>query len=456
MARKKGKIYLLVLVLFVLFLSGFLLNSLSIFEKNAPQILVEDLIYNNGKDPILIRAKDTQSGIKSVKISLRKDHNASTNVIYDQNMQAQRDLNLQVNLPKLAFKEKTKSYILDIEVSDASFWNFGGNSARKEVVVVFDDKAPAIKILNHSYQIEKGGAASVVFKVDDENLADVFIQTNKDQIFKATKFFKEGYFAALIAWDARDEDFKAYVVAKDKAGNLSEERIRYYLSNRKYRVSNINLNDNFLDGKIQNLAREYAPNNTFTRFENFKFVNETLRISNEDLIRKYTQEVPEESIDDFKLNLFLPLKNSSKVADFADHRFYFYEGKFISDSYHMGLDLASTAKADIITNNNSQVVFAGENGIYGLNLILYHGFGVYTLYGHCSTINVALNEELKAGSIIAKTGVSGLALGDHLHFGVLVQGIETRPEQWQDKKWLENNIYKILNDSKKMILSENK
>ncbi len=36
-------------------------------------------------------------------------------------------------------------------------------------------------------------------------------------------------------------------------------------------------------------------------------------------------------------------------------------------------------------------------------------------------------------SIIGKTGTSGLALGDHLHFGVLVQGVETRPEQWQDK-----------------------
>ena len=64
------------------------------------------------------------------------------------------------------------------------------------------------------------------------------------------------------------------------------------------------------------------------------------------------------------------------------------------------------------------------------------------------------NEQVSAGQNIASTGVSGLALGDHLHFGVLVQGVEVRPEEWQDRKWIQNNIYKVLDDAKKLILGK--
>lgn len=456
MARRDGRTYLSVLTLILLVILGFFISRLSIFEKNPPQILMPDVLYTDLKKPILVHIKDEQSAIKNVQITLHKDDNTSV-VIADEKISKLKDLSLQVTLPKLGYKENTKSFILDIVAKDASFWNFfSGNEARKQIAVLIDNTAPKIDIIANSYQIEQGGAAAVVFRATDVNLAKVYIETNKGRVFKATPYVKEGYYAALIAWDAKDEEFRAFVIATDKAGNVSKERIRYYFLKRKYRVSNIKLTDKFLDGKIENLAKQYAPkDNNFTRFEKFKFVNETLRNSNEKLIHEITSKVPEEKLNDFDLNLFLPLKNGKKVADFADHRYYSYENQFVSDSYHMGLDLASVAQAPIISNNAGKVVFANENGIYGLNLILYHGFGLYSLYGHCSSKSVEEGEQVSAQSSIAKTGVSGLALGDHLHFGVLVQGVETRPEQWQDKKWIQNNIYNVLNDGKKIILGKN-
>lgn len=453
MARKKAKKLLWFLIVILLFLGSFLVLNLNIFEKNAPQILVENTLYTNLKSPLLVKVKDKENAVKSIKIVLKKDNNDTGIVLADGKIKQDKEVSLQINLPKQAYKEKTNSYILEIWAKDTSFWNFNGNETHKQVVVIVDNEAPKLNIISNSYHIEQGGAASVVFKAEDVNLKELFIETNKGRIFKVTPYLKKDYYAALIAWDARDEEFRAYVIAKDAAGNIAKERIRYYLLNRKYRVSNINLSDKFLDGKIENLASLYAPkDNTFTRFEKFKFVNETLRLSNEELIHKITSAVPEENFGEFNINLFLPLKNAAKVADFADHRYYSYNGQFVSDSYHMGLDLASTSEAPIISNNAGKVVFADENGIYGLNLILYHGFGIYSLYGHCSSSNVELNENVAKNSIIAKTGVSGLALGDHLHFGVLVQGVETRPEQWQDKKWLENNIHKVFNDAKKVIM----
>ena len=457
MARKKSKAYVYFLVLIIILLPLFFLSKLSIFEKNPPQILVPGILYSNLKNPISIRVKDDENSLKSVEILLFKDNNETPKLIASEKISNLKDINLQIPLPKPSYKEKINSLTLEIIAKDSSFWNFFmGNEARKKVVILVDDTAPKISILSNSYQIEQGGAAAVVFKVSDTNLKEVFIRTNKGKIFKATPYVKDGYYASLVAWDAKEEFFRAYVEAFDSAGNFSKENIRFYFKNRKYRVSNIKLSDKFLDGKIEFLADKYAPKNeNLSRYEKFKFVNETLRASNEQIIHELASNVLEDKIDDFNLNLFLPLKNAMKVADYADHRFYSYNDKFISESYHMGLDLASVANANIISNNDGKVVFARENGIYGLNLMLYHGFGLYSLYGHCSVKNVDENESVAKQSIIAKTGASGLALGDHLHFEILVQGVSVRPEQWQDKKWIENNIYQVLKEGKKMILGQN-
>ena len=139
------------------------------------------------------------------------------------------------------------------------------------------------------------------------------------------------------------------------------------------------------------------------------------------------------------------------MASFGDHRIFSFDGAELSESYHMGIDFASTAMADIVASNGGEVVFAGKNGIYGNNMIIYHGFGLYTLYSHSTTMAYEQGEIVPNGANIATTGTTGLALGDHLHFGVVIQGIEVRPEEWMDRKWMKESVYDILENSKKII-----
>jgi murein DD-endopeptidase MepM/ murein hydrolase activator NlpD len=148
---------------------------------------------------------------------------------------------------------------------------------------------------------------------------------------------------------------------------------------------------------------------------------------------------------------FYPLKNAAAVASFGDHRYFKYDGNLVSESYHLGLDLASTAGANVVVSNAGEVVYTQYNGIYGKNIIISHGLGVYSLYGHNSSFLVDEGEQVKAGDVIAKTGMTGLALGDHLHFGMLVQGVEVRPEEWMDKNWMKDNIFGVINSAKKII-----
>ncbi|MCR6586466.1 M23 family metallopeptidase [Campylobacter insulaenigrae] len=453
-ARKKSnKKWFFLVFLILVAIVAFVLNT-SWFERGVPNIQTKsEIIYSNLNNPISIEIDD-KIPLKNIKVVLFKNNDLDGQILVNENVKgSKRNVKFDLKLPKLAYKEKVDSFKLLIEASDNSLWNFFlGNTAYKEIKIIVDTKNPYVEILDNSYQIEQGGVGSVVFKANDENLESVYIVTDKDKIFKATPFVKEGYYAALIAWDAKDENFRAYVVAEDKAGNINKQRIKYYFANRKYRVSNIKLNDNFIDGKIDILAQNYAPQDKeLNRLEKFKFVNEDLRNSNEELIHEITSKVPDTILNNFKINLFIPLKNGQKVADFADHRFYSYNDQTFSSSYHMGLDIASVKEAPIMSNNAGDVVFAQENGIYGLNIIIYHGFGIYTLYGHCTSINVNVGDKVKAGEVIGTTGTTGLALGDHLHFGVLIQGVEVRPEQWQDAKWIKENIYNILDTSKKKI-----
>jgi len=113
--------------------------------------------------------------------------------------------------------------------------------------------------------------------------------------------------------------------------------------------------------------------------------------------------------------------------------------------------MASNAMAKIKPQNDGDVVFADYNGIYGNMPIVHHGLGLYTLYGHCSSINVNSGDSIMAGTHMANTGKSGYAMGDHLHFGVLIQGREVRPAEWMDSTWMKLNIGNVIKSAKEII-----
>lgn len=441
-----------VLLFMVIFIGAWFVFKSDSFEKNSPQIGISDTIYWNLRSPVAINFKD-DSGIKFVRISMSnsEDEISMLNQVLETPL---KNFDVNLTFPKTGFfSNKKDSYNMSIEAVDTSKWNFfAGNKAKKSVKVILDTTKPELYILSQSYSISKGGSAIVVFKAKDNDLKELYVQTNYGKRFMATPFYKDGYYAALVAWPAPQSTFSAEVVARDSAGNESRAHVRYFLENFRYRVSKIELKDSFIDGKIAQMVDQFAKDSqSMDRLEKMKFINETLRDLNEQKIVSLTSGTSMEQISDFKINIFYPLRNGKKVADFADHRFYTYKGVDASESWHMGIDFASVAQAPIVASNDGRVVFAQENGIYGLNVIIDHGFGLYSLYAHCSSINVNVGDYIKVGQQIANTGVSGLALGDHLHFGILVQGEEVRPQQWMDKKWIKDNITNVLDVAKAMI-----
>ena len=453
MRRKKSNIGATLLVVFFLAIIGgavYLANS-PMFERNAPKIEVADSIFWNLKEPIKVKLSD-DSGIRSYKAVLN-DGISDFVVLEEEVATPQKEMEISVTLPRAGWNRRSAFASMRIEVTDASNWNLlKGNNSVKSVNITIDSVRPTAFVLANSYSIKQGGSALVVFGAKDKNLKSVYIKTSFGKIFKAEPFYKPGYYAALIAWPVPEKRFRAWVEATDLAGNLTKAHIPLFVEKQRYRRSNITLKDRFLNGKVADLAMEFDETaNISDPVERFRIINEEIRKRNEELIHKIGSKVSDKLIRRWSVKPFLPLKNAKKVASFGDHRFYYYKGKKVSESYHLGLDLASVKMADIIASNPGRVVYSGYNGIYGNMPMIDHGLGLYTLYGHCSSLNVQEGDDVSRGERIAKTGKTGLALGDHLHFGIVVQGVEVRPVEWMDAHWIKNNIVSIFHTARKMI-----
>ena len=144
---------------------------------------------------------------------------------------------------------------------------------------------------------------------------------------------------------------------------------------------------------------------------------------------------------------FAPMGNAQVESRFADRRTYFHDDKEIDRQVHLGFDLASLQQAPVQASNAGIVVFADYLGIYGNCVIIDHGLGVQTLYAHLSTITTKAGETVTKGQEIGRTGSTGLAGGDHLHFTVLLQGTPVNPVEWWDGHWMEDRVFRKVREA---------
>jgi murein DD-endopeptidase MepM/ murein hydrolase activator NlpD len=173
-------------------------------------------------------------------------------------------------------------------------------------------------------------------------------------------------------------------------------------------------------------------------------VNRDIRKENEQKIKAVTQKTAASLLWSGPFN---QLTNSKVEANFADARTYVYKNETIDQAYHLGFDLSVTKRYPVEAANSGVVGFVGDLGIYGNTVILDHGLGLATLYSHLSSIDVKPGEQIKKAQILGRTGETGLAVGDHLHYGVYLNGIAVLPLEWWDEKWLRDNVYPKLQSS---------
>ncbi|MBR2883885.1 MAG: peptidoglycan DD-metalloendopeptidase family protein [Clostridia bacterium] len=122
-----------------------------------------------------------------------------------------------------------------------------------------------------------------------------------------------------------------------------------------------------------------------------------------------------------------PVPASSRITSQYGYRIHpVYKTK----KFHSGIDIGAPYGVDILAAADGTVTLATTNGGYGKCIIINHGSGITTLYGHNSTLLVSVGNKVTKGQVIAKAGSTGVSTGPHLHFEVRVNGSTTDPMQY--------------------------
>ena len=408
------------------------------FERQGPQIKLTPDSDALGLAPLVIAVTDQVTGLKSVTATLSSG-GSEHELASEQYAQPVTEKTITIALSSKLTGVKEGPAVLRVTARDRSLWNYlHGNETVIQKNVTIDITPPTLELVADDRYINFGGGGMIVYKSSADTImtgvriGDYFFPGYQGQIKD-----HPDHFIALFAHPYNvPVDAKAALVATDKAGNTREMRLVYELKNVKYRKSTLSISDDFIQNKVAPLlsdvgARQGGPKDIFLR------VNKGLRKENEDKIAAITKKSTPSIL---WTGAFSQLSNSKVEANFADARTYTYNNETIDNAYHLGYDLSVTKHYPVEAANSATVAFVGDLGIYGNTVILDHGLGLFTLYGHLSSIDVKVGDAIKQRQAIGKTGETGLAAGDHLHYGVYLHGLAILPVEWWDPKWINDNI----------------
>ena len=447
---RPGIIYLLLIIIIGLAAGAYYLWPR--FEREAPQIRLTPDADVLGLAPMEIGVTDQGAGLKSVTATLSAG-GAEHTLASEQYAQPVTGKNIAVALSSKLTGVKEGPAVLRVSARDGSLWNFfHGNETVIQKNLTIDITPPTVELIADDRYVNFGGVGVIVYKASADTatsgvrIGDYFFPGFQGQV----KVHPDHYIALFAHPYNLTADAKAVLVATDKAGNTREMPLVYELKNVKYKKSTIAISENFLQSKIAPLlndvgARQGTPKEVFLR------VNKALRKENGDRIAAITTK---STASILWRGAFSQLSNSKVEANFADDRTYTYNNEPIDTAYHLGYDLSVTKHYPVEAANGGTVAFVGDLGIYGNAVILDHGLGLFTLYGHLSSIDVKAGDSIKQRQIIGKTGETGLAAGDHLHYGVYLHGVAVLPVEWWDPKWITDNIEPKLEGRSGVAIAE--
>jgi len=407
------------------------------FERQAPTVNIKLHSDYISTKPFRVEVNDKGKGLKKVSISLLKAGREYPLVteLFDSRI---RKKSITVKLSRKKLDVKDGPAVLQVVAVDRSFWGFfKGNETLISKNVTVDFTPPNIQLVSGDRYVSSGGSGLVLYRSSPDTKASgvkigrYFFPGYKGQLQDPNTYMV--FFAHPYDVPAKE---KAALVAEDKAGNSGQADLSYSLRKSRFKKSTVNITDSYIERKVIPLlgAGLYQQGNLKDLFIK---VNNDLRRENEAKIRKVCEESAKEMLWS---EPFHQLSNSQVEANFADERSYIYKGETVDRAYHLGYDLAVTRNYPIEAANSGVVVFADNLGIYGNTVIIDHGLGLCTLYSHMSSISVKEGDKVKRKQIIGKTGETGLATGDHLHYATLIHGVPVLPLEWWDGKWIKDNI----------------
>jgi murein DD-endopeptidase MepM/ murein hydrolase activator NlpD len=422
------------------------------FERHAPQAVLATPIEALGrKTPIDIDVRSEGPGLRAVAVRLQSASAAGTvpGAIYELFSEAYpattwrgsgvtaKRLHVETDLAQLKVPEGPAT--LQVFV-DTYAWHVlpVARTPRLSVPVTVDLTPPRIELLTTQHNARLGGVELAVFRQSADTVRSG-IEVDK-YFFPAIS----GYFAdpsIAVAFFAIPQDLTPEVrprlIARDAADNQRDVYLPCQIKPRRFAERTLAIDDEFLARKVPEIEHDNGLPPNADLLKGYLFINRELRQQNEARIRALTAHSAPVPLWD---GAFHRQSNAAPLSSFADRRTYTYHGEVIDHQTHLGYDLASLKLSPVEAAQNGVVLYAGNLGIYGNAVLIDHGMGIGSLYGHLSSIAVQQGERVTTGQTLGQTGETGLAGGDHLHFSVMLYGVHVDPVEWWDPHWLRDHV----------------
>lgn len=411
--------------------------------SSTPLITLPSSLSAIGRStPVAIRVSDPH-GIRSAKAWIEQNGNSYT--VWETTTTPSRRIFWRRGVPDTqwtinagtqnlpALKDGKAQLVVEATSND-----FRGKtvSAAREVIIVTQ---PAVVSADGEQHYLYLGMADLVTL----NLSGYWTEAGVkvgDQKFRAWPMpgGKPGYFSLFaFAWNM-PPGTAPVVYATNPGGNQATASISFQFPQKeqpKYRVRDLPLDDHF----VEKVVNELDPNGSGDLVTRFVKINSEMRRANNATLADLRLKTEDRFLWS---QPFLQQPNTKVEANFADVRNYIYQGKKIDQQVHLGYDLSSTQHVDVLASNDGKVVYAAPLGIYGNCIVLDHGYGLQSIYGHLSQIAVHEGDMVKRGQSMGKSGMTGMAGGDHIHFSMQLEGVQIDPKEWWDAHWIQDHIAK--------------
>jgi murein DD-endopeptidase MepM/ murein hydrolase activator NlpD len=314
-------------------------------------------------------------------------------------------------------------------------------------------RPPVLGVQSQFHYINHGGSEVVVYRVTPaDSVSGVRVgeleypgfAASGAGIANADPSLHVAFFA--LQWN-QDRNTPITVFARDALGNEGSAPFDYRVFDKQFRESRIGLNDAFLSRVVPAILQnspDFHVDDPNDYLASYLAINREMRRQNDAFITSLAAATSPEIL---WRGPFKQLINTAVESGFADRRDYIYNGEVVDKQTHLGFDLASVAAAPVLAANRGRIVHAGWLGIYGNCVIVDHGMGLQSLYAHLSSIAVSVGDMVEVDQQLGRSGATGLAGGDHLHFTMLLNGHAITPIDWWSQQWVDDRIMRKFREA---------
>lgn len=390
--------------------------------------------------PVQVRVANPH-GVRRVTAEIEQDGNRYK--VFETDEPAHRFLFLGKNEPprvvKFAAGRKAAPALRDGKATlliEAQSNDLRGSTARVEATVEVNTRPPRVVADGFQHYINQGGAELVTFTVSGYwTEAGVRVGPYSFRSFPLPgRPAGERFALFAFPWNVPASTVPV-VYARNPSGAEARTQFWFKVFPKQFRTRDLEVTDSFLE----KVVGQIDPNGSGDLVARFLKINGEMRRQNNqalaDLRLKTEQRV-------MWTGPFLRYGKTESL--FADTRNYIYKGKAIDRQTHLGFDLADVQHVPVLAANDGKVVWADDLGIYGNCVVVDHGYGLQSIYGHLSQIAVKPGEMVKKGQSLGRSGSTGLAGGDHVHFSMQVDGVQITPIEWWDEHWIHDRILSKL------------